>query len=158
MECKKTNRKHMPIYVCLKWLGLLCMPWVILIILVCLTDFTFCKEEVVINAVCVTALCVNISYILYELMFKRISIILSEKIKLIVFFLLGVWYVMLLCHHVVIEYGNEFLADYWFHQLKYIDSLYMYGCFIVFLSFSFAVWKNTKDSSISKNMNKNEKE
>lgn len=77
---------------------------------------------------------------------------------MIVFFLLGVWYVMLLCYHVAIEYGNEFLADYWFHQLKYIDSLYMYGGFILFLSYSFAVWKNTTDLPISKNINDNEKE
>lgn len=146
------------LHICLKWLGLLCMPWIILIILVCLMDFTFCKEEVVIILVCVTALCVNMSYILYELMFKRISIILSTKIQMIVFFLLGVWYVMLLCYHVAIEYGNEFLADYWFHQLKYIDSLYMYGGFILFLSYSFAVWKNTTDLPISKNINDNEKE
>ncbi|MBE6280978.1 MAG: hypothetical protein E7095_02800 [Bacteroides sp.] len=146
------------LHICLKWLGLLCMPWIILIILACLTDFTFCKKEVVISVVCVTALCINISYILYELVFKRFSIILSERIKLIVFFLLGIWYVMLLCYHIAVEYGNEILTDYWYHQLKYIDSLYMYGGFIVFLSFSFAVWKNTKDSLISKNINKNKKE
>lgn len=146
------------IHVCFKWLVLLGMPWVILIILVCFTDLNFCKEEVVISVVCVTALCVNISYILYELVFKRVAITLSEKIKLIVFFLLGVWYVMLLCYHIAIEYGNEFIADYWFHQLKYIDSLYMYGVFIILTSFSFALWKNTNNSSISKNINENEKE
>ena len=138
------------IHVCFKWLGLLCMPWIILIILVCLTDFTFCKKEVVISVVCVTALCINISYILYELVFKRFSIILSERIKLIVFFLLGIWYVMLLCYHIAVEYGNEILTDYWYHQLKYIDSLYMYGGFIILTSFAFALWKNTNNSSISK--------
>ena len=138
------------LHICLKWLDLLFMPWVTLIILVYTTDLTFCKEEVVISMVCVMAFCINISYILYELVFKRFSIILSERIKLIVFFLLGIWYVMLLCYHIAVEYGNEILTDYWYHQLKYIDSLYMYGGFIILTSFAFALWKNTNNSSISK--------
>ena len=33
---------------------------------------------------------------------------------------------------------------------KYIDSLYMYGGFIILTSFAFALWKNTNNSSISK--------
>ena len=123
-----------------KWLGILCMPMITFAIWRFLTDNTLCWKEVIVTVVCITALCANISYILYKLIFQKCTFVLSERMKMFIFFLLGVWYTFLLCYEIATEY--QIIDDYWYHQLKYIDNFYMYGGFMVLLSFSFALWKN----------------